>query len=54
MPDEDQIHVLVKRPQPAVQEKYGSAEVQLANSLSTLEWKEPNRLCASAGRDWPY
>ncbi|ETI35539.1 hypothetical protein F443_18128 [Phytophthora nicotianae P1569] len=31
-----------------------SEAVQLEKLLDTLEWKEPKRLCASSGQDWPY
>ncbi|OQR89637.1 crinkler (CRN) domain-containing protein [Thraustotheca clavata] len=46
--------LIVEVPQLQRGEASVSAEEQLEQLLSALEWREPKRLCASVGQDWPY
>ncbi|KAE8996982.1 hypothetical protein PR002_g19157 [Phytophthora rubi] len=49
-PGKGQIHVLVV----IDWENLSVREYTRADLLSTLEWREPRRLCSSSGKDWPY
>ncbi|GLE02973.1 hypothetical protein PINS_up011852 [Pythium insidiosum] len=50
----EDIYVVVPTQQQPSGVAVESTPVQWESLLNMLEWKEPRRLCASVGQDWPY